>query len=61
MSESEVYLVFSNTIASCKNKLEKLHYKDKQHYQNTMDKIDDFIEFIKQNEKNRKLNLKEKK
>ena len=38
----------------------KLYDKDAQHYQNTIDKIDDFIAFIKQNEKNRKLNLKEK-
>lgn len=61
ISESELYLAVSNTITSCKNKLEELYYKDKQHYQNTIDKIDDFIAFIKQNEKNRKLNLKEKK
>ena len=38
----------------------KLYDKDAQHYQNTIDKIDDFISFIKQNEKNRKSNLKEK-
>nr|WP_314399649.1 dynamin family protein [uncultured Campylobacter sp.] len=38
----------------------KLYDKDAQHYQNTIDKIDDFIAFIKQNEKNRKSNLKEK-
>lgn len=42
-------------------KIKELNKKDKQHYQNTMVKIDDFIAFIKQNEKNRKLNLKEKK
>nr|WP_314564501.1 dynamin family protein [uncultured Campylobacter sp.] len=42
-------------------KIKELNNKDKQHYQNTNDKIDDFIAFIKQNEKNRKLNLKEKK
>lgn len=38
----------------------KLYDKDAQHYQNTIDKIDEFIAFIKQNEKNRKSNLKEK-
>lgn len=43
------------------SKYKELGNKDKQHYQNTMVKIDDFIAFIKQNEKNRKLNLKEKK
>lgn len=43
------------------SKYQELGNKDKQHYQNTMVKIDDFIAFIKQNEKNRKLNLKEKK
>ena len=43
------------------SKYQELGNKDKQHYQNTMDKIDEFIAFIKQNEKNRKLNLKEKK
>ena len=43
------------------SKYQELGNKDKQHYQNTIDKIDDFIAFIKQNEKNRKLNLKEKK
>ena len=41
-------------------KYQELSNKDTQHYQNTMDKIDDFISFIKQNEKNRKSNLKEK-
>jgi|GEM_PF-1866997 elongation factor Tu GTP binding domain len=42
-------------------KIKELNNKDKQHYQNTNDKIDDFIAFIKQNEKNRKSNLKDKK
>ena len=42
------------------SKYQELGNKDKQHYQNTMVKIDEFIAFIKQNEKNRKLNLKEK-
>ena len=42
-------------------KYQELGNKDAQHYQNTIDKIDEFIAFIKQNEKNRKLNLKEKK
>lgn len=55
--KSEIGFGFENL----NSKYQELGNKDKQHYQNTMVKIDDFIAFIKQNEKNRKLNLKEKK
>lgn len=51
----------NSTLEDYNSKIKELNNKDKQHYQNTIDKIDDFIAFIKQNEKNRKLNLKEKK
>lgn len=51
----------NSTLEDYNSKIKELNNKDKQHYQNTIDKIDEFIAFIKQNEKNRKLNLKEKK
>lgn len=51
----------NSTLEDYNSKIKELNNKDKQHYQNTIDKIDEFIAFVKRNKKNKKSNLKEKK